>query len=316
MSCQGSRESRQRWQSFISRLFGPADISIADERRFFGDIRSASLGRLAITRVRSSDELGSRRKSHLIGDTEERLLFVMLRSGTLSISQGNRECELEPGTCTLFDASAPYDYRHRVPTEVVNICFPAGLLSTRLRDPRRYIARRLDEQRGLNRILSDFVESLSRETDAIPAPLADRLAVQITDMIGSILESSHRELHIEGSAVQSAVYRRCIAFIESNLADPDLDPESIAAASGISVRYLHSVFRGSGQTVGDYVRKRRLTRSYEDLTSDLCRRIAVKEIAYRNGFRNPAHFANAFKLEFAVSPSEVRAAATPATEQG
>lgn len=315
LSCVG-RTSRQRsWQGFISQLFGPADIYISDESKFFGEIYSDWLGRLNITHVRSSFEVGKRKKSHLLGANEERLLFVILKSGTLRVAQGNRECELAPGMCTIFDSSAPYVFQHSQPTEVINVSFPADLLSMRVRDPRRFIANTLDGHSALHRILCDFIGSLVRESRSIAPPLADQLSRQVTDLIGCVMENNDRCLPIESSPAQSAVYRRCVALIERNLGDPDLGPAFIAGEIGISVRYLHSIFRASGQSVGDLMRKLRMRRAYQELKSLPQSSISIKEIAYRNGFRNPAHFASAFKAEFSCSPSDVRTSGAPSLDQ-
>jgi AraC-like DNA-binding protein len=90
------------------------------------------------------------------------------------------------------------------------------------------------------------------------------------------------------------------------LGDPDLDPAKIACAMGISVRNLHAIFQSGGESVGDCLRRLRLARAYDALVSAARDQVAVKEIAYKYGFRNPAHFATAFKSRFGVSPSEIR----------
>jgi AraC-like DNA-binding protein len=315
LSCVGRTNRQRTWQGFITQLFGPADIDISDESNFFGEIYSDWLGRLNITHVRSSFEVGKRKKAHVLGAKEERLLFVILKSGVLRVAQGNRECELAPGACTIFDSSAPYVFQHSQPTEVINVSFPADLLSMRVRDPRRFIANTLDGHNALHRILCDFVGSLVRESRSIAPPLADQLSRQVTDLIGCVMENSDQCLPIESSPAQSAVYRRCVALIERNLGNPELGPTFIAGEVGISVRYLHSIFRASGQSVGDLTRRLRLRRAYQELKCLPESSISIKEIAYRNGFRNPAHFASAFKTEFSCSPSDIRASDAPSLDQ-
>jgi AraC-like DNA-binding protein len=73
--------------------------------------------------------------------------------------------------------------------------------------------------------------------------------------------------------------------------------------------YLHKIFHGSGESVGDYVRRVQLARSYDDLADLRKRHVKIKEIAFRCGFKNPTHFSDAFKDFHGLSPSEVRRAA-------
>jgi hypothetical protein len=48
------------------------------------------------------------------------------------------------------------------------------------------------------------------------------------------------------------------AFIQRPVSDPDLSPETIAAAHHISLRLLHKLFSEEGETVAGWIRTRRL----------------------------------------------------------
>ena len=85
----------------------------------------------------------------------------------------------------------------------------------------------------------------------------------------------------------------------------------VAAAIGVSTRYLHRVFELSEQSVSTHIRARRLERARADLADEkMCQR-SISEIALRNGFANQSSFATSFKREFGVSPRTVRAPANP-----
>ena len=57
--------------------------------------------------------------------------------------------------------------------------------------------------------------------------------------------------------------------IGDHLADPELDPATIAAAHYISPRYLHAVSQGTGFTVTSWIRDRRLERCRRELADPL-----------------------------------------------
>jgi uncharacterized protein (TIGR02246 family) len=214
---------------------------------------------------------------------------------------------LSPNMFTLFDCNGPYTFHHVEPTEVLDVIVPAGAMRARLSEPEAYIAQPRSADSGLGRVMADMFRSLAREAPLIPEKAADDCARRVADMMGVLFDSGRDDaLPIGESAVRSAIYRRCAAFIENNLDDPRLDPAKIAAAAGISVRYLHKIFRGSGESVGDYVRRVRLARSYDDLADLRKKHVKIKEIAFRCGFKNPTHFSDAFKDFHGLSPSEVR----------
>ena len=87
----------------------------------------------------------------------------------------------------------------------------------------------------------------------------------------------------------------------------DAKLRQVAAAIGVSTRYLHRVFEAAENSVSASIRARRLQRAHEDLTDRRLRQRSIAEIASRNGFANQSSFATCFKKEFGVSPRTVRA---------
>ncbi|WP_019883838.1 helix-turn-helix domain-containing protein [Streptomyces purpureus] len=99
---------------------------------------------------------------------------------------------------------------------------------------------------------------------------------------------------------------RVDAFIDRNLADPELTPAAIAAHHHISLRALHELFRGRERTVAATIRHRRLERCRADLTQPRLAHVPLHAIAMRHGFTSAAAFSRAFRASFAVTAQEVR----------
>jgi len=83
----------------------------------------------------------------------------------------------------------------------------------------------------------------------------------------------------------------------------------VAAAIGVSTRYLHRVFESSEKSVSTHIRAKRLQRARDDLSDEGMHHRSISEIAARNGFASQSFFATSFKKEFGVSPRSVRTAA-------
>src|SRR6266511_1969047 len=77
------------------------------------------------------------------------------------------------------------------------------------------------------------------------------------------------------------------AFIERNLADPNLSPATIAASVNISVRYLYKLFEQDGVTVSEWIRTRRLDNTARDLADPQLAHRASAGIGARWGFDDP-----------------------------
>jgi AraC family transcriptional regulator, positive regulator of tynA and feaB len=305
-----SKNARRAWHDFVDEKFGLSSVSIGDEATFAGDIRCPSVGFLTLAQIRATHELGERSRAQVAKAQNEHFVIVLLRAGKLKITQAGRECVLSPNMFTLFDCNGPYTFHHVEPTEVLDVIVPAGAMRARLKEPEAYVAHPRSADSGLGRVMADMFGSLAREAPLIPDKAAGDCARNLADMMGVLFDCADDDgLPIGESVVRSAIYRRCVIFIENNLDDQRLDPAKIAAAAGISLRYLHKIFQGSGESVGDYVRRLRLVRSYDDLADLRKRHVKIKEIAFRCGFKNPTHFSDAFKDHHGLSPSEVRRAA-------
>jgi AraC-like DNA-binding protein len=296
------------WERTIDQAFGAVDMKIANEENFFGEMFSAPFGPLHLTKVVCDYEIATRTRRHIAHDKMESFVLVLLRSGRLQIGQLDRECILTPGMFVLFDLNAPYTFRHVERTAVLDLTIPTAILDARLRDPHRLVARPCAATSGVGRVTADVLLSLAREVERFPDVIAHSYCGCVVDLIGVMFESAQDELPIANSAVRSALYKRCEAIIDMLLGDPTLDPAKIAAAAGISVRYLHKIFQDAGESVGSYVRNRRLARCHRDLGDPAKRLLPISEIAFRAGFYNQSHFANRFKRRYGVSPSDLRRA--------
>jgi transcriptional regulator GlxA family with amidase domain len=103
-----------------------------------------------------------------------------------------------------------------------------------------------------------------------------------------------------------SLLRRLLRSIEEQSCDPMTDPASVAAALGISKRYLHLVLARGGTSFGAALIEARLKRAKALLDDTRYARIAVADIAWRCGFANPSHFARRFRQRFGAAPADYR----------
>ena len=96
--------------------------------------------------------------------------------------------------------------------------------------------------------------------------------------------------------------------IEERLRDDDLTPANVAAAHGISQRYLNKLFEAEYTSVGRLIRDRRLDKCHHDFQNPAFSEKPISQIAYSWGFNSSSHFSRIFKERFGTSPQELRGA--------
>lgn len=96
--------------------------------------------------------------------------------------------------------------------------------------------------------------------------------------------------------------QNAIDFIEEHLHD-NLSLDEIAKQANFSRWHFQIVFNSAvGETVKDYIRKRRLSESLEDLKTDK----RIIDIALRAGFESQEAYTRAFKNFFGLTPGDYR----------
>jgi AraC-like DNA-binding protein len=126
------------------------------------------------------------------------------------------------------------------------------------------------------------------------------------DVLALALEMGDKDDLSEDRTIQRVRLRAVKAWIEEHLTDPDLSLEKIAKNSGISLRYLHYLFRLTDMSASEWIWDRRLQRCYDVLRRPELQALSVTEVAYQLGFNSPSHFSTAFRRKFGVSPSDLR----------
>ncbi|HLQ70414.1 MAG TPA: AraC family transcriptional regulator [Bacillota bacterium] len=97
--------------------------------------------------------------------------------------------------------------------------------------------------------------------------------------------------------------QKAIEYMEKNIME-DIKIDSIANQANVSPYHFQRTFAVlTEMTVGDYIRKRRLTLAGKELlTTDA----KIIDVAYKYGYDTPEAFSKAFRRQHKVTPSEAR----------
>ncbi|SFC91709.1 transcriptional regulator, AraC family [Bacillus sp. OV322] len=97
--------------------------------------------------------------------------------------------------------------------------------------------------------------------------------------------------------------QKAIDYMEDHLLE-DMDMKQIAKEANSSVFHFQRTFALlTDVSVGEYLRRRRLTLAAQELVRSQCK---IIDLAYKYGYDTPEAFSRAFRRQHGVKPSEVR----------
>ena len=262
-------------------------------------VHSWSLGALSLTLLNILDMSTSE-----LAYNDRYVYFAVIKTGSVVIQAGPRTLKVGSDSMIMIDVDGPHTQR-----------FDRYLSAIMLRVSREALA---DYGGFGERRLGLFAPNMARsdvravaDTVALVAQQIDRASLELRRRQGEHLLSVFSLIVDDrGTAPRrcgSATLLRAKRFISQNIGNVDLNVKLIVSAVGASEAHLHRLFRADGCPPMRYVLNQRLQLAAEMLTRSGGRRLQIKEIAYRCGFQNHAHFSRTFRQRFGASP---RAAAT------
>jgi AraC-like DNA-binding protein len=182
---------------------------------------------------------------------------------------------------------------------------PEAALRARIGDTSRFCALQFDTTSGMGQLFSDYLQLITRHCSKHPSEAALALmGAQLIDLLSTTLKEAPSALQSSLSVVRCAHLARIEAFVREHIANPALSPEILAGKHGISLRYLHALFKDTGQSVAQWIRDLRLQNAYE-LLQTAPAGASIAQIAYACGFNDQTQFNHAFKRRYQHSPGEL-----------
>jgi AraC-like DNA-binding protein len=301
-------QRRQAWRDAICEIYLQVDCVAEKQYDYAGFVREARLGAVTLTDTLLSPQSIHRQNHHIAHLDKDCYYLGIEHIGAVNIHQAGSSFLLRPGVGGLYYANEPYDLRCDVKSRQFWIELPRQAFDRRFDSGRPPLLTHFNLSRGLGRIAAEFCATLAEEGAHVDEPSRERLGEQFMDILALALSGEPDRQPADENSVRRARLRSVQAYIEANLGDPNLSLATIAKHNGVSLRYLHQLFRLMDMSVSEWLRLRRLQRCRDLLASPRNANQSITEIAYSMGFSSSSHFSNLFRAQFNVRPSDVRGA--------
>jgi AraC family transcriptional regulator, positive regulator of tynA and feaB len=270
------------------------------------------VGSCSIIRLRSKTRLFFRRAlSHIREDATDVVVLWFVKRGRLCIAHQCGHTVARAGDFAITKSMTPFSVECQTDEEsmheVLHVIVPAHVFRRFVRHEVRTgfcVPADGREFSIAERILTDIFEDTGE--------LKDHVAQLLVDSALSVLSDAIRDRDTAAPARQSVSDKRLqdvLRFIELHLSDPKLSIATVAKGCGISPRYLSFLLKLHGTPFSTMVWDKRLKIAGQWLSASKPGEASISEIAYRVGFKSPAHFSRMFKRTYKMSPRQYRVAA-------
>lgn len=279
------------------------------ENPFNASIDRYTVGELVFTDCRSDQMLLERSVARISTDKMRDYVFQVFTEGGIESVAGlypQRRNAHAAASVLALDMNQPVRMQ-RSACRVLTLFVPRAQVEAAFPDAESMHGRAFENTTPLARLLIDHIAALNQNLPTMRADEADsalRVGAQL------LIAAFGKQARLSGNAraaARAAMFGKVRRYIQANLHQAALSPESLLDALQLPRPTLYRMFEHEGG-LGAYIRNRRLREAADELVQfpDL----TVMEIAFGLGFKSASDFTRAFRRAYDMSPQDLRAQAS------
>ena len=266
-------------------------------------IGSRVIGNVLLTEMDMSEVHGIREGELLDPPSEAFFNLCHVTHGTVETHGRNHSGVQSPETIYVWISSEPVEFFVTERVTFLNIMVPVNQIERRLRRFNKSNVL-LSSNTGPGKLFCGHLlglASVAREKSHIDEQCVSEATLQL---VANLLRCSVEIGVVSGS--RERLLRELRDYVSNNIHRTDLSPKLVASEFGLSVRYIHKLFRETDESMMRFVRAERLEAARADLLDPYFKDLSITEISYKFAFSDSGNFSRIFKEKFGVSPKEYR----------
>lgn len=303
------------WSDYVGRILDSPVSRSQVASGFHGEIDAYVLPDMIYLDSRTDPLIQARTGGRISTDAMRDFVFHVAVHGMMETGVGggrSHSTQFMPGILAL-DMGQPMRMVRPTRARVLAFFVPRDLVESEIADAPSIHGRVVGYASPLGRLILGHLSTLCRHLPSMPAHEAASTIRTCAHLIiaafGKQAQLSHRARTAARSALQSQVCR----YVQANLHNSDLSPESVLRRFALPRTALYRMFEAEGG-LATYVRHCRLWEAAGDLVRQPD--MAVVEIGYGLGFNSASDFSRAFRRAFGMPPQEFRALRFDMGERG
>lgn len=290
--------------------------SLSDlEKPFQASIDRYQVGELVFTDCRSDQMVLERSLARISTDKVRDFVFQVFVEGgveNVAVRATPHEGSRSVASILALDMSQPVRM-HRHACRVCTFFVPGALVQEGFPDPDAIHGRTIRNTTPLTRLVIEHVTALSHSIMHMSADAADG-AIRASARL--LVAAFGKQALLSGNAraaARAAMFGQVRRYIQANLHQAELSPESVLNALQLPRQTLYRLFQHEGG-LGAYIRHLRLRHAADRLARNP--HVTVTHIAFELGFKSSTDFTRAFRRAYGMAPQDFRMQALGSAHAG
>lgn len=234
-------------------------------------------------------------------------------SGEVEVTFKNSSYLLKKGSILVIDNNdLPESFRVTKRSHIIVVYMPTALVRSWI--PRIYknLKSKLISPPGASaKLLGSYLELISEfaiNTNNSPIYQSKAIVPLIMSNLSMLVFALGDKEEEKPSKIKDIQLVAAKKYMLVNMSDSSLTPKKISEELGISVRYLHWIFKQTEdqETVLQYLIRKRIELAKLLLATSSSSLYSITEVAFMSGFNDSTHFSRRFKEEVGLTPSKFR----------
>ena len=300
-------DDRRRIRQFadlLRQFSDSADFDPATDTRFRATMNSVYIGSTIVGNCDGTFTGVRRERSHVLASKDDRYCLTR-NAGNLDaqVVHLGSEFKLRPGSLTLFKLDEPFHSADTSShTQFSCVYLPAAALRVMVPGVDDVVGRELEPGGALS-LAMDYSDILIKHPGAVDeAGMA--AAAHLLDLAALGL-GARGDLAItaQRGGLRAVRLKAVLMILENRFVEPAFSAQKLAAAAGLSERYVNELLYEAGAGFSARLIELRL-RKAADLLARGERRIS--DIAFECGFNDLSYFNRCFRRRFGLTPTAAR----------
>lgn len=304
---QGLSE-RQRFMHFaelFEHFSNTGELDPADDVPFRAAMNSIHIGTTMLGRCDGTFTTVRREKRQVLATNDDRYCLARNTGDRESrVIHRGREFVMRPGSMVLLKLDEPFFSADGANEKrFTNVHLPMATLRAMVADVDDLVGRELEPGGALS-LAMDYSDLLLRHASAVDEA-GFAIAGHLMDLAALGL-GARGDMATEArrGGVRAVRLKAVLMILQRRFTEPDFSAQKLAAAAGLSERYVNELLYEAGASFTSRLLELRLRRAAEWLAQPSERRIS--DIAFDCGFNDLSYFNRCFRRRFGLTPTAAR----------